>query len=304
MENSPVPVAVLLMAYGSPENMGEVAPYYTQIRHGVRPPEHLIKDLEDRYRKVGGRTPLSEITRAQASALQELLDKEQGAGKFKVFTGMKHWHPFIKDVAAEIQGEGTTKTVAIALAPHYSKISIGGYEKALQEAGFGDAVHLVESWHTNEHLIECIAEQLKAEFAKRGDEQVHVLFSAHSLPERILTWNDPYQKQLTETCELVARKIPGIEWSFSFQSAGNTGEPWLGPDINDTLLSLKEQGKKNIVVCPIGFVSDNLEIVYDLDIESQAVAREHGIHLSRTQMRNTHPLFIQALCDEAVAGAA
>jgi ferrochelatase len=122
------------------------------------------------------------------------------------------------------------------------------------------------------------------------------------LPERILTWNDPYQSQLLETCELVAQKIPGITWSFSFQSAGNTDEPWLGPDINDALVTLGAGGKKNIVICPVGFVSDNLEIVYDLDIESQAVAHEHGINLSRTEMRNTNPLFIRALYDEAIRG--
>ena len=296
------------MAYGSPENLSEVEPYYIHIRKGVRPPEALIKNLQDRYAKVGGKTPLHQITKDQALHLQRMLDEKEGKGAYKVFIGMKHWHPYIKDVIQEIKGEGMEKIVALALAPHYSKISIGGYQTALDEASAGPHATLIESWHTNSHLTDCIVDQLRhalAEFPKEA--KPHVVFTAHSLPERILTWNDPYPAQLTETCRLVAEKADlaaaGIEWSFAFQSAGMTGEPWLGPDINDALVSLKKEGKKDILVCPIGFVSDNLEIVYDLDIESQALAAREGIDLRRTSLRNTHPAFIEALRDEVVKAA-
>ena len=291
------------MAYGSPENLSEVEPYYIHIRKGVRPPEALIKNLQDRYAKVGGKTPLHQITKDQAAHLQRMLDEKKGVGEFKVFIGMKHWHPYIKDVLKEIENEGIEKVVALALAPHYSKISIGGYQTALDEAASGADIRLIESWHKNAHLIDCIVDQLRDGLAGFPDgTKPHVVFTAHSLPERILTWNDPYPAQLAETSRLVAEKAAfaakGIEWSFAFQSAGMTGEPWLGPDINDALLSLKKEGKKDILICPIGFVSDNLEIVYDLDIESQELAAREGINLRRTSLRNTHPAFIEALYDE------
>ena len=296
--------AVLLMAYGSPENLSEVAPYYTHIRGGVRPDEALIRSLEDRYRAVGGKTPLHEITRAQAAALQKLLDQEQVLGKFKVFIGMKHWHPFIKDTLEELRKNGIHEIIALALAPHYSQISIGGYKKILDELKHEDEeIKLVEHWHTNKYLIDCIISQLReklAEFQKEFAAQPYVLFTAHSLPERIRTWNDPYESQLLETSNLIIKNFPNLKWGFSFQSAGMMGGPWIGPDINENLVALKNKGEDNILVCPIGFVSDNLEIVYDLDIESKKLADENGITLRRTDMRNTHPLFIQALYEEVL----
>jgi ferrochelatase len=312
------PTAVLLMAYGSPENLAEVEPYYIHIRGGVRPNDALIKNLEDRYRQVGGKTPLHEITRDQAAHLQDMLDKREGKGRFKVFIGMKHWNPFIKETFEKMSREGIEKVIALALAPHYSKISIGGYQKSLEEAAAGMtgspkkiSYTLVESWHTNPYLIDCIADQLKEslkEFAAGPhDKKPHVIFTAHSLPERIKTWSDPYPEQLLETCRLIAEKMAEatatIEWSFAFQSAGMTGEPWLGPDINDVLAAAKKKGIDDIIICPIGFVSDNLEIIYDLDIESQALAAREHIHLKRTPLRNVHPLFIEVLYEEAVKGA-
>jgi ferrochelatase len=293
--------AVLLMAYGSPENLDEVAQYYTHIRGGVRPDEALITSLEDRYRAVGGKTPLHEVTRAQAAALQKMFD-EKHPDQFKVFIGMKHWHPFIKDTLEEIRADEITDIIAIALAPHYSQISIGGYKKILDELKKeNETIHLIESWHTNTYLISCIVEQIQ-EKIKDFETIPYILFTAHSLPERIRTWNDPYESQLLETAELIAKEIkqnfPNLKWGFSFQSAGMMGGPWIGPDINENLITLKSKDETNILVCPIGFVSDNLEIVYDLDIESKKIGEENKINLKRTDMRNTHPLFIQALYEE------
>jgi ferrochelatase len=300
MQTKDKKTAVLLMAYGSPEDLSEVAPYYTHIRGGVRPDEKLIQNLEDRYRAVGGKTPLHEITRAQAAALQKLLDNTKGIGTYSVYIGMKHWHPFIKDTLEEIKKENIGEIIALALAPHYSQISIGGYKKILDGLkNEQENISLIEHWHTNPYLIDCITEQIREKLSE-FKENPYVLFTAHSLPERIRTWNDPYESQLLETSNLIAKNFSDLRWGFSFQSAGMTGEPWIGPDINENLISLKNKGEENILVCPIGFVSDNLEIVYDLDIESQQIAKENGINLKRTDSRNTHPLFIQALYDEVV----
>jgi ferrochelatase len=298
MENKKKTKAVLLMAYGSPETKEDVAAYFTHIRGGVRPKEEHIANLKQRYEAVGGKTPLYSITKNQAHDLQKKLDERHGVSVYKVFIGMKHWHPFIKDVLAKIRKESITEVVAIALAPHYSKISIGGYQKALDEAGDGLNIKLVEHWHDNKHLLKCIEEQIEAALKKKDFEtRPHIVFTAHSLPVRIREWNDPYEKQLLETSRLVAEKFPEHEWSFSFQSEGHTGEPWLGPDILATLKELKAEGKENVLISSIGFVADHLEILFDLDIEVQEEARKLGMHVERTESRNTHPLFIEALSD-------
>jgi ferrochelatase len=249
------PKAVLLMAYGSPETVEEVGAYYTHIRGGVRPSEELITEVEDRYRLLGGKTPLVEITRQQAAALQKMLNERTGVGTHAVYVGMKHWHPYIKDILAEISIQHPSEEViALALAPHYSKISIGGYQKALEEAKQDLTITMIESWHTNPHLITCIREQLQDALDK-NPIRPHIVFSAHSLPQRIREWNDPYESQLLETSGLVAEHFPDHEWTFSFQSAGHTADPWLGPDILDHLVDLKNQGKDNILICPVGLVT-------------------------------------------------
>ncbi len=295
--------AVLLMAYGSPETAADVAPYYTHIRGGQRPPEERIKELEARYAFVGGKTPLRAITNAQAAGLQRLLDEREGAGRFRVFVGMKHWHPFIKQMLGEIRQSGIRDVIAIALAPHFSKMSIGGYEKALAEDGHGLNIRIVRSWHTNAPLIDCIVTQTKEALAK-GSKRPHIVFTAHSLPERIREWSDPYEDQLLETCRLVSARLPGYDWSFSFQSAGHTADPWLGPDIAEALADLKAKGTHGVLVCPIGFVADHLEILFDIDKEAKEAAERLGMRLARVESRNSHPLFVEALYDLTRRGVA
>jgi ferrochelatase len=322
--------AVLLMAYGSPENVDEVGDYFTHIRRGVRPSGEFIEKISARYRAVGGKTPLLKITKEEAAALGALLDARRGKGAYKVFIGMKHWHPFIKDTLEEIKKEGIEEVIAIALAPHYSKMSIGGYQKFLDEAKGDLKLKLVESWHTNPKLIECISKQILEKLTQTSDlnhsnilqnirmilpkdfEEVHIIFTAHSLPEKIREWNDPYESQILETAELVMKQLihssilqntgmdlrgdgSKLEWSVAYQSMGQTGEPWIGPHLLEKMTELKNNGVKAVLVVPIGFVSDNLEINYDIDIEAQNKARELGIKLARTKMRNTEPLFIEAL---------
>ena len=278
--------AVILMAYGSPERVADVPAYYSDIRGG-RPiaPEHL-DDLVSRYRSLGieDSNPLNAITEATRASLQQELG-------LPVYTGMKHWTPHIADaVEAAVEG-GAQQLVGLVLAPHYSRLSIAGYRDQL-EAALGDRAELVfiESWHDDDGFISFLADRVQGTNA-------HVVFTAHSLPERIIGEGDPYKDQLLETAQLVADRAGVDDWSFSFQSESPTGEPWLGPDILDHLDALKEQGVQKVLVCPVGFVSDHLEIRWDIDNEAQDKARELGLQLERIEMPNDDPRFVRTLGD-------
>ena len=276
--------AVILMAYGSPEHPEDIPAYFEDIRGGrpVRP--EAVEALTERYRRIGGRSPLNEITEAQRAALE-------GETGLPVFVGMKHWHPWIADAADAALADGAERIVALVLAPHYSRMSIGGYRDRLETALDGRAeLAFVESWHDHEPYLELLADRV------RGTD-AHVVFTAHSLPERILADGDPYRDQLLETSRLVAERA-GIErWSFAFQSESQTGEPWLGPDILDELEALHEQGVRKVLVAPVGFVSDHLEILWDIDVEAREKAAELGLELDRIESLNVDPAFIRALAD-------
>jgi ferrochelatase len=274
--------AVVLMAYGSPDRIADVPAYYVDIRGG-RPikPEHL-EDLVDRYRRLGieDSNPLNEITEATRAALEAELG-------LPVFTGMKHWTPRIAD-AADRAAEADT-VVGLVLAPHYSRLSIAGYRQHLEEALAGRAeLVFVDRWHDAPGFLDLLAGRI-------GATSAHVVFTAHSLPARILDEGDPYKEQLLETSRLVAERAGIRDWTFSFQSESPTGEPWLGPDILDHLDDLYEQGVRDVLVCPVGFVADHLEIRWDLDTEAKDKARELGMTLERIEMPNADPAFIRTL---------
>ena len=276
--------AVVLMAYGSPERLADVPAYYSDIRGG-RPiaPEHLA-DLVERYRRLGieDSSPLNAITEQTRAALEAELG-------LPVFTGMKHWTPRIADAAEAALASGAEEVVGLVLAPHYSSLSIAGYREQLERAlaGRGD-LRFVESWHDEPGFVELLADRV------RGTD-AHVVFTAHSLPARILEAGDPYRDQLLETSRLVAEAAGLGAWSFSFQSESPTGEPWLGPDILDHLESLRRQAVERVLVCPVGFVSDHLEIRWDLDVEAEEKAAELGLQLERIEMPNAEPAFVEAL---------
>ena len=272
------------MAYGSPERLDDVPAYYADIRGG-RPiaPEHL-EDLVARYRRLGieDANPLNAITEATRAALERELD-------LPVRTGMKHWTPRIADAANAAIAGGATTLVGLVLAPHYSRMSIAGYRAQLEDAAGERAdVVFVESWHDDSSFVDVLAERVR-------NTNAHVVFTAHSLPARILADGDPYKDQLLETSRLVADVAGIADWSFSFQSESPTGEPWLGPDILDHLGDLRSRGIGNVLVCPVGFVSDHLEIRWDIDTEAQERARELGMQLARIEMPNDDPAFIRAL---------
>ena len=276
--------AVILMAYGSPERLADVPAYYADIRGG-RPisAEHL-EDLVARYRALGieDASPLNAITEATRAALETELG-------LPVFTGMKHWDPRIADAVEGALAGGASRLVGLVLAPHYSRHSIAGYRLLLEEAiGGRIGVIFVDSWHDDPGLISFLADRIR-------DTDAHVVFTAHSLPARILEDGDPYPDQLLETARLVADSAGVEDWSFSFQSESPTGEPWLGPDILDHLEDLSARGVEDVLVCPVGFVSDHLEIRWDIDTEAQDRARELGLRLDRIEMPNDEPRFVDVL---------
>jgi ferrochelatase len=255
-----------------------------------------VEELKQRYRRIGGHSPLLEITNAQASALQEKLNEEGLIAP--VYVGMRHWHPYIKEAAQKILHEGQKKLVALALTPHYSRLSVGGYKQALDEAFSGSSVQVdfVESWSDNPVFHQAVAERSRAALSKFPlSVNIDVIFTAHSLPERILETNDPYPSQLQASSQAVANLLGLDHWTFAYQSAGMTSEKWLGPDLEQELGS--HRIGSNILIIPIGFVSDHLEILYDIDLKAQEFANDHGLKLVRTESLNTSPTFIKALAD-------
>ena len=273
------------MAYGSPERLADVPAYYSDIRGGrpIRP--ELLEDLVERYRRLGidEGSPLNAITEETRAALEAEL------GDVPVFTGMKHWTPRIADAADAAVSAGVDTVVGLVLAPHYSAMSIAGYRTQLDQALDGRAeLAFIDSWHDEPGFIGLLADRVRGTGA-------HVVFTAHSLPARILEAGDPYRDQLLETSRLIAERAGLDDWTFSFQSESQTGEPWLGPDILDHLEELHERGITEVLVCPVGFVADHLEIRWDLDHEAAEKARELGLNFRRIEMPNADPAFIDML---------
>ena len=269
------------MAYGSPATEADIAAYYTHIRGGRPPAAEALQDLTTRYRAING-SPLTDITFAQAAALQARTG-------LPTFAGMKHARPFIADGAAEARREGIERLVGLPLAPHYARMSLGAYERSLREAWAGELL-FIPGFHDHAAFIAAVQALLKEALAESTPDRL--FFTAHSLPARIVAEGDPYPDQLLNSCRLVAAGLELPEWEFAFQSASKTGEPWLGPDL---LAAVERSGARDALVCPIGFVADHLEILYDLDVEAQRFAREKGIRIRRTASFNTRPEFISAL---------
>jgi ferrochelatase len=267
---------VLLMAYGTPARPEDVETYYTHVRRGRPPTPEQLADLTRRYDAIGGTSPLLARTRAQADGLQT----ELGDG-YKVVLGMKHAAPFIEDGVAELKGAGITDPVGLVLAPHYSRMSVGEY------AARADGVDVISHWHLEPELIELLAERLRAVHTPGAV----VLFTAHSLPERILAENDPYPHQVAETAAAVAEAAGISDWHVAWQSAGRTSEAWIGPDV----LQVMRRLHRDVVVCACGFVSDHLEVLYDLDVEAKRLADELGVTFARTASLNDDPRFLRML---------
>src|SRR6188472_3198737 len=271
------------MAYGSPSTADDIRPYFEDIRGGRPVSDEAVAELAERYRRIGGRSPLDEVTEAQRMALARELG-------IPVFVGMKHWRPRIAEAVERALESGAKRIVGVVLAPHYSRMSVGEYRERLEAALEGSAeLVLVESWHDDPAFVDVVADRVRGTHA-------WVVFTAHSLPQRALAGGDPYRDQLLETSRLVSERAGlGERWSFAFQSASATGEPWLGPDILDELDRLHGEGIRKVLVATVGFVSDHLEILWDLDVEGRERAAELGFELDRIESLNDDPAFIRAL---------
>ncbi|UJF32018.1 ferrochelatase [Paenibacillus hexagrammi] len=297
-------IGVLVMSYGTPESLDQVEAYYTHIRRGNPPTPEQLHELTSRYEAiVGGFFPLRENTNKQVQGLEQTLNQEHTDMEFVCYQGLKHAQPYVEDGVEQMVKDGIQEAIGIVLAPHYSTMSVGGYVKRAKDkaAELGLKIDFVLSYHLHPLLLQALTERVEkalGKFAGVDKNDVRVIFTAHSLPEKILEMKDPYPDQLLATSKAIAEQVGLTNWQFGWQSAGQTAMPWLGPDILDVLQTIrKEENVANVLLCPIGFVSDHLEVLYDIDIEAQALAKELGIHLERTESLNTDPLYMRTLSD-------
>ncbi|MCH6265260.1 ferrochelatase [Neobacillus citreus] len=295
-------MGLLVMAYGTPYNADDLERYYTHIRHGRKPTPEMIEDLRNRYEAIGGISPLAKITLEQGQKLEAYLNKIQDEVEFKMYLGLKHIEPFIEDAVKQMHEGGIKEAVSIVLAPHFSTFSVKSYNgRAVEEAEKlgGLTIKTIESWYQEPKFISYWADKLKQTFEQMPEEEKDhavLIVSAHSLPEKILQFGDPYPKQLQETADLIAAEAGVKNYVIGWQSAGNTPEPWLGPDVQDLTRDLYHNHHyKAFVYAPVGFVSDHLEVLYDNDYECNAVTRELGVSYYRPEMPNAKEEFIDTL---------
>jgi protoporphyrin/coproporphyrin ferrochelatase len=295
-------MGLLVMAYGTPYKLEDLDRYYTHIRHGRRPSPEMIEDLRNRYEAIGGISPLSQITLEQAEKLEKQLNKVQNEIEFKMYLGLKHIEPFIEDTVKQMHEDGIEEAVSIVLAPHFSSFSVKSYNDRVKEEAEkigGPRFISVESWYDEPKFIDYWAEKVKQIYEQMSEDEKNdsmIIFSAHSLPEKILQSGDPYPHQLQETADLIAEQAGIKTYTVGWQSAGKTPEPWLGPDVQDLTRDLsKEHNYKAYVYVPVGFVCEHLEVLYDNDIECKRVTDEVGANYYRPEMPNAKENFIDAL---------
>ena len=287
----PRSLTVLLMAHGTPASVDQMADYLRLVRGGREPSAELIEEMTHNWHAIGGRSPLTDLTLSQGRALETQLAADHL--DVPVVVGMRNWHPFIGDVLRQVEASGANRVIGIPLAPQYSTLSVQKYIEAAK-AGLSDSAELtvVRSFHDHPLLVQAFAERV-ASAAPGPDEEV--VFTAHSLPVRVAASGDPYPSEVRETARLVAARC-GIEtYHTAFQSAGRTPEPWLGPDLSEFVRARAQAGVRRLLVVPIGFVCDHTEILFDIDVQAAAAAREAGVFLRRTESLNTSPTFIRAL---------
>lgn len=295
-------VGLLLMAYGTPRKPEDIEPYYTHIRHGHKPPEDLLQDLKQRYEAIGGISPLARITEEQAAKLEDRLNGLYEDIEFKSYLGLKHISPFIEDAVDQMKADGIEEAVSLVLAPHYSTFSVKSYNGRAQEQTEkvgGPVIHSVDDWYDEPKFVNYWAGQIKetmAEIPADRKEKTIVIFSAHSLPEKIIQAGDPYPDQLQKTADLIAEASGLKNYTIGWQSEGNTPDPWIGPDVQDLTRDLFEQeGYTSFVYCPVGFVAKHLEVLYDNDYECKVVCDQLGADYHRPEMPDAKDEFIDCL---------
>ena len=293
-------IGVLLMAHGSPDRLDDMGAYLQHVRGGRPTPQTLVDDIRGRYTLIGGRSPLLDLTRAQGKALEEHINAD--STRFRVYIGMRHWHPFIQDTVRQMVDDGIQRVVAVSMAPQYSMLSVGAYRRALEtaqaELGTSLEATTVTSWHAHPGLLQAFAERVQEVYDHLSGEeraQLSVVFTAHSLPQRVLAEGDPYPREVEDTAAGVAKLLELTTWEVAYQSQGATADPWLGPTLDEVFDRAAAESRRFLLVVPIGFVCDHVEILYDIDILAQEVAQAKGLRLMRTASLNTSPTFIEAL---------
>ena len=301
MSAPPRPIALLLMAMGGPDSLENVEPYLLDVRGGRPTPPELVEEIRTRYRVTGGKSPVLDITREAAAALERRLNAS-GERRFRCYVGLRHWHPFIRDTYAELLKADPDHIVGLCMAPQYSSLSIGAYVKKVEEARAELAdetpISFVKSWHCHPLLIAAIVAHIRhtlERFPVEVRAQVPVLFTAHSLPERVVAMKDPYPEEVGATVQAVRAQLGGQPTRFAYQSQGRSGEKWLGPSVEETLEDLAQAGHHHVLVAPIGFLCDHVETLYDIDIELTQLARTKGIQLERIPMLNASAPLIDIL---------
>ncbi len=304
MAHSEALIGILFMAYGGPDTLDDIPGYLSDIRAGRTTPKPVLEEITRNYRLIGGSSPLLKLTIETMDAVMKLLNPVGEVSRFRPYLGMRHWAPWIEETIGQMIDDGMTRSVSLVLAPQYSGMSIAKYHKKIHAGlnyyrGEIDFSH-IQSYHDDPGLIAAFAHRVYLgleRFSVEDRPGVHVIFSAHSLPVRIVKENDPYPIQFQETAVLVA-KAAGLEsnqWSTCYQSEGRSPEPWLGPQLEDYLVELANKGIKNVISIPVGFVSDHVEILYDIDIEAQAVAQKYNMRLERPPSLNSDPIFVNTL---------
>lgn len=296
-------VALLVMAYGTPQSLDEVEPYYTHIRHGRPPTPELLQELIDRYKAIGGKSPLHEITEEQARRVATTVAGRLGR-PVEPFVGYLHIAPFIADAVERMAAARPRDAVGLVLAPQYSAASVALYQQAAREAlerhPEAPAVHFIDHFHNHPGFVAALARRVESTLAglpADRREGAVVIFTAHSIPQPVVDRGDPYPRHVEETAAKVAAAAGVGRWRVAYQSAGRTADPWLGPDVTDVIRQLGREGAQAVVACPVGFVADHLEVLYDLDIEARQVAEEAGLAFARTPSLNADADFIEVLAD-------
>jgi ferrochelatase len=290
------PIGVLVMAYGGPGSLDEVEPYLLDVRGFRATPAHVVEEVRARYAAIGGRSPILERTEAQARALEGALNTN--GQRYRVAVGMRHWRPYIAQGLAQLEQEGVRRAVGLVMAPHYSRMSVELYFKKAAEAETAVSLAPVHDWHLLPGYLDALFDRVQAalrRFPEGVRDTVPVIFTAHSLPQRILEWDDPYPKQLLATARALADRLPGHACRFAYQSAAMTRDPWLGPDAGDVIEALAQAGHRELVIAPIGFTCEHVEVLYDVDIEFQRRAAALGVRLERSDMVNADPRMIAGL---------
>lgn len=299
---------LLIMAYGGPDSMEDVRPYLLDVRHHRPTSEEIFKEVEDRYELIGGRSPILELTLAQAKGIEDSLNASATEGdSWKVWAGMRHWHPYIAQTLAEMKAAGVEKAVTLVMAPHFSAMSIGAYNAAVAKAADGIETASIDRWNLMEGYLDALTDRVNDALLKFPEDErdaVPIIYTAHSLPEKIRESNDPYESDLQQTFEAMKQRFPSHPGHWAYQSAAMTKDPWLGPDASVIIDEIHAAGGKNVLIVPVGFVCEHVEILFDIDVEFKQQADELGMHLERITMVNDHPEMMRGLADLVRARAA